>query len=160
MSPPRSTDVLAHVWRLIEDIESCENGMELCRANGGAAPDVVFRSIFEWLDKATSEGGAESALSSDDLRPFKRRACVPVGDALVRASNLYFRLPSTELSPILFEVPRAFGSLERLLGRLGVKGEPSADDYSRAMLELQQEVGADVPLAINEVLASVEVSKQ
>lgn len=49
---------------------------------------------------------------------------MPVGNRLVKASRLYLRL-TTDLSPFMFEVPRAFGPYDKLFKELGTKQSPS-----------------------------------
>jgi hypothetical protein len=46
-----------------------------------------------------------------------------VANRLVKASRLYFRL-TQDLSPFMFEVPRAFGAYDKLFKELGTKQSP------------------------------------
>ena len=47
------------------------------------------------------------------LRAASDLPCVPVGNRLVKASRLYFRL-AEDLSPFMFEVPRVFGAYDKV----------------------------------------------
>ena len=79
-----------------------------------------------------------------------------MGNRLVRASRLYFRL-AQDLSPFMFEVPRAFGAYDRLFREhLGTRPSPTLQDYALLLAELKRECG-DSPLNPNELEAVVKV---
>ena len=160
-SPPRKREVLNHVLRLLDEIDEVDNGLELCRIGSGKDPEIVFKRIFEWMDRCSSDDAqAEEALLQEEIGLFRERACVPVGDSLVSSSALYFRLPASGLAPLLFEVPRVFGAVERLLRKLGVKDEPSSDDLATSLSNFRNEITKEVPLSINEMLAAIRVAEQ
>lgn len=111
-----------------------------------ASPLEVFKDVLGYLDKCWSE-------LDDDKRSILREtslgtvmcgvrecwivrhsvAVVPVGNRLVKASRLFFRL-NEDLSPFMFEVPRAFGGFENLLKALGTTEQPGkSTQYSHTV---------------------------
>ena len=85
----------------------------------GETPVIVFQSIYKYLEENWATIPAASKVIIKDL------PCVPVGNnRLVKASRLYFRL-TQDLSPFMFEVPRAFGAYDKLFHALGTRSSPS-----------------------------------
>ena len=80
--------------------------------------------------------------------------CIPAGHALLPPSQVFFRLPDPRLSPLLAEVPRAFGVYDALLTALGVREAPSPSTYRALLGEVAEGGGAAaVPLCVNELQA-------
>ncbi|KAE9252250.1 hypothetical protein PF002_g3922 [Phytophthora fragariae] len=75
--------------------------------------------------------------------------------ALLRTSPL-FRTEEGEgenLSPLMFEVPRAFGAYDALFRHMGSKEAPEVNDYIRLLRDLNEECCGH-PLNLNELIAS------
>ncbi|CAM9507670.1 unnamed protein product, partial [Hapterophycus canaliculatus] len=79
--------------------------------------------MFEFLDENWPK------LSPGVTEGLKDRPLVPVGARLIKASRLFFRLKEN-LSPFMFEVPRAFGAFDSLFKNLGTTQAPNASDYA------------------------------
>lgn len=115
----------------------------------GNSPVVVFQSIFKYLEEHWDSIPPRSKTALKDL------PCVPVGNRLVKAARLYFRL-TQDLAPFMFEVPRAFGAYDTLFTALGTRTSPSPQDYALLLTELQGECG-DSSLNPNELEAVLKV---
>ena len=112
-------------------------------------PTVVFQSIFRYLEEHW-EG-----LPPKSISLLKQLPCVPVGNRLVKAARLYFRL-TQDLSPFMFEVPRAFGAYDTLFTALGTRVSPTVQDYSSLLMEVQGECG-NCALNPNELEAVLKI---
>ncbi|CAN0446450.1 unnamed protein product, partial [Laminaria digitata] len=116
-SPPQLEVVLRHI-RIVTERYS-----QLDRWRYPQPPVKVFQSLFEFLDENWSK------LSPAVVQGLKDRPLVPVGARLIKAGRLFFRLKEN-LSPFMFEVPRAFGAFDSLFIHLGTTQAPTASDYA------------------------------
>ncbi|CAM9608936.1 unnamed protein product, partial [Ectocarpus sp. 12 AP-2014] len=142
-SPPPLEVVLRHL-KIITDRHS-----QLDRWRYPQTPVKVFQSIFEFLDENWSK------LSPGVTKGLKDRPLVPVGARLIKAGRLFFRLKEN-LSPFMFEVPRAFGAFDSLFNNLGTTQAPTASDYAVFLKELAGECGSQA-LNPNELGAVLKV---
>ena len=110
---------------------------------------TVFQTIYGYLDEHWDRVSPRVKASLQDT------PCVPIGLSLVKASRLYFRM-ADNLAPFMFEVPRAFGSHDRLLKELGAMQSPTVQDYAMLLAELHSEC-AGQPLNPNELVAVLKV---
>jgi hypothetical protein len=69
-------------------------------------PAKVFRAIYAYIEENWPKFSPAVRTS------LQSRPLVPVKGRLVKASRLFLRLKE-DLSPYLFEVPRAFGAFDR-----------------------------------------------
>lgn len=91
---------------------------------------AIFTYIFDkWRDIPIATKGA-----------LRVTNIIPIGHYLVRPSRVFFRL-SEDLSPFMHELPRAFGIHELFLKEVGVREQPSPDDYIKFLTELATESG-------------------
>ncbi|CAN0226515.1 unnamed protein product [Phaeothamnion confervicola] len=125
-TPPPPRIVLRHLRNLIEA------GLEHWTYRD--PPEKVFRDIYRFLDEGWHN------LSPNVRSGLRELPAVPVGGRMVKPSRLFFRLKE-DLSPFLFEVPRAFGAFDVLFRALGTKPAPVAADYARLLRELQADCG-------------------
>ena len=112
-------------------------------------PIDVFQSLFRYLDELWEK------LPEREHNRLSSMAIVPVGNRYVKPYRLYFQL-SENLSPFMFQVPRAFGNMESFLCKLGTKEEPTLEDYLKFLHELKEECG-DECLNVNELAAVIHV---
>ncbi|CAM9971182.1 unnamed protein product, partial [Discosporangium mesarthrocarpum] len=142
-TPPPIEIVLRHL-RLLTQRHS-----QLDRWEYPDSPTKVFGSLYEFLDENWSK------LSPNVRQGLKEMPLVPVGARLVKAGRLFFRLKEN-LSPFMFEVPRAFGAFDCLFRHLGTTQTPTARDYATFLKELAGECGSQA-LNPNELSAVLKV---
>ncbi|KAE9321360.1 hypothetical protein PF001_g4953 [Phytophthora fragariae] len=106
----------------------------------------VFQAIFKFLQEHWSDLGVETK------QRLTTAAVIPVGSTLVKGSRLFFHL-GENLSPLMFEVPRAFGAYDALFRHMGSKEAPEVNDYIRLLRDLNEECCGH-PLNLNELIAS------
>jgi len=124
------------------DEEYSSNGCVLDDWTYSEPPTAVFQSIYGYLDeewgnipasaKASLKGWCYYSITCTSYPmpdmllgvQHSELPCIPVGNRLVKASRLYFRL-TQDLSPFMFEVPRVFGAYDRLFKEMGTKPSPS-----------------------------------
>ncbi|GMF38734.1 unnamed protein product [Phytophthora fragariaefolia] len=106
----------------------------------------VFQAIFKFLQDNWGNLGVETQ------QKLTRAAIIPIGSTLVKGSRLFFHLRDN-LSPLMFEVPRAFGAYDALFRHMGSKEVPEVYDYIRLLRDLNEECCGQ-PLNLNELIAS------
>ncbi|CAM9878557.1 unnamed protein product, partial [Choristocarpus tenellus] len=116
-TPPPLDVVLKHL-RLLTDRHS-----QLDRWEYPHPPVKVFGALYAFLEENWSK------LSPNVKEGLKEIPLIPVGARLVKAGRLFFRLKEN-LSPFMFEVPRAFGAFDTLFKDLGTTQTPTARDYA------------------------------
>lgn len=94
-------------------------------------------------------------MSESERNKVRALACVPVSDALVKPSRIFFRLAS-DLSPFMFEMPRHFGAHEPLLKAMGARETATDVDLAGFLRELAHECGG-LALNPNELAAVIKV---
>jgi len=138
ISPPPIDIVIQHLRNLT-------HGSSFDRWPYAESSTTVFQGLYSFLDEHWAK------LSPQVKNELREVPSVPVADRLVKASRLFFRLKE-DLSPYMFEVPRAFGAYDKLLEQLGTKSMPTMQDYSDFLQELKRETG-NQPLNPNELNA-------
>ena len=145
VSPPKIETVLKHLKILTER----GIGRWKYTVKNTTPATLVFQSIFSFLDENYDDISprVKESMSSVDL--------IPVEGTLIRPDRMFFRL-SSDLSPFLFEVPRAFGAHDRFLRNIGVREAATSDDYAHCLKELKGTFGSS-PLNFNELLATTKL---
>lgn len=152
-SPPRPDIVLEHIQNVSRvPLDKWESQSATWKTADFAVPPplTVFQDIFLYLQDTW-----------ESFQPSQRQIIshiplIPVGNRLVKASRLYFRLDQ-DLSPFMFEVPRAFGAYDQLFKNLGTRSSPTPQDYSLFLRELSIECRD--ALNVNELSAVLNVIK-
>ena len=110
-----------------------------------ADPEHVFRSLFEYFEAHWGD------MTPQQHRTLQQLPLVPTNGRLTLASHLFFRLPAS-LSPLMFEVPRAYGAHDAALRHLGVRNEPGVAEFVKCLCDLDQACAGHA-LNINELIA-------
>jgi hypothetical protein len=131
-SPPASGVVFAHLRRITKlQLDTWDSTVNRRSSFAVGSPLAVFRDIFNYLEIAW-EGSTWETLDDVQWRvliaELRSMPLVPLGNRLLKASRLYFRLDQ-DLAPFVFEVPRMFGAFDALFRRLGTKQTPERQDY-------------------------------
>src|SRR6185312_8236595 len=106
----------------------------------------VYAAVYRYLEGPSGW----AALSDADIAVLRSLPIVPVGSTLLPPYRVFFRV-TEPLAPLIAEVPRAFGSYETTLTRLGVAETPSRSHYLRFLEEYAHAGASSVPLNVNEL---------
>ena len=133
ISEPRPDDVISH----IQNLTSANCLSPAYQWPDGTSCVDVFNALFSYFAARLNSVDRSKTLSQSTVSQLRAMPLVPIAGQFIQASKLFLRC-NAAFMPILWEIPRHFGSHESFFKALGCRQNPSTVELVQAMVNLER----------------------